>query len=359
MWKFLTLFLAFVISVKSDELYMTSVPSSIAIHQDRISHLQPNDVSNFINFLLGFSAHSTDASYGVRKIDVFNRPEGNIFVNVFLPDEVGFSPLKFEAEYNLDNANGDHVSFLATSAEIFKTFGKKSLLLDYEISNQNIVVESSHPEMTEGLPTSWEDMEKRLQEPGSVINDDDVTSYKCLSTTDDVLFFSELQMLADVAAKVTGNPDISSDGATDFIYLSLSSITNLADAYGADSCQVKEAIETLEKHLQVFIQSIDEAYNGKLLSEVRTCVLNQEKVFSRQRRAAPLATNKFVFANNGTMTGMQELRTADFAIIINIGIWVGVVIALAVLAASYTLWFMDPGRDNIVYRMTMTRMKSD
>ena len=108
-----------------------------------------------------------------------------------------------------------------------------------------------------------------------------------------------------------------------------------------------------------FIQSVDETYNGKLLSEVRTCVANQEKVFSRQRRAAPLATNKFAFANNGTMTGMKELRDPEFAIIINISIWVGVVIALAVLAASYTLWFMDPGRDNIVYRMTMTRMKSD
>ena len=53
------------------------------------------------------------------------------------------------------------------------------------------------------MPTSWEDMVKRLQEPGSVINNnDDGASYKCLSTTDDTLFFSELQMLADVAAKV-------------------------------------------------------------------------------------------------------------------------------------------------------------
>ena len=107
-----------------------------------------------------------------------------------------------------------------------------------------------------------------------------------------------------------------------------------------------------------FIESVDETYNGKLLSQVRTCVANQEKVFSRQRRAAPLATGN-ASTPNGTMAGMQELRTADFAIIMNIGIWVGVVIALAVLAASYTLWFMDPGRDNIVYRMTMTRMKSD
>lgn len=43
----------------------------------------------------------------------------------------------------------------------------------------------------------------------------------------------------------------------------------------------------------------------------------------------------------------------------NIILWFGVVMVFSLLAISYTIGYMDPGRDSIIYRMTSTRMKKD
>lgn len=49
----------------------------------------------------------------------------------------------------------------------------------------------------------------------------------------------------------------------------------------------------------------------------------------------------------------------DYPVIFNIILWFSVVLAFSLLAISYTIGYMDPGRDSIIYRMTSTRMKKD
>lgn len=49
----------------------------------------------------------------------------------------------------------------------------------------------------------------------------------------------------------------------------------------------------------------------------------------------------------------------DYPVIFNIILWFGVVMVFSLLAISYAIGNMDPGRDSIIYRMTSTRMKKD
>ena len=110
------------------------------------------------------------------------------------------------------------------------------------------------------------------------------------------------------------------------------------------------------------MKSLKELYDGNLLSEVRVCQYNNERTFSRHKRAVVANTTTPATATTATPPATMipdVLNDEDYAIVINISVWISVIMALAVLAGSYSLWFMDPGEDNIVYRMTMQRMKTD
>lgn len=56
---------------------------------------------------------------------------------------------------------------------------------------------------------------------------------------------------------------------------------------------------------------------------------------------------------------LAKAYSADYPVMFNIILWFGVVLTFSLLAISYTIGYMDPGRDSIIYRMTSTRMKKD
>lgn len=56
---------------------------------------------------------------------------------------------------------------------------------------------------------------------------------------------------------------------------------------------------------------------------------------------------------------LAKTYSQDYPVIFNIILWFGVVIAFSLLAISYAIACMDPGRDSIIYRMTSNRIKKD
>lgn len=49
----------------------------------------------------------------------------------------------------------------------------------------------------------------------------------------------------------------------------------------------------------------------------------------------------------------------QYPAIFNIIFWTGLILAIAVFAITYNMWFMDPGLDTVIYRMTSQRIKKD
>ena len=49
----------------------------------------------------------------------------------------------------------------------------------------------------------------------------------------------------------------------------------------------------------------------------------------------------------------------DFPAIFNIILFMMIGLFLSTLGIAYCMWFMDPGRDSIIYRMTSQRIKKD
>lgn len=65
------------------------------------------------------------------------------------------------------------------------------------------------------------------------------------------------------------------------------------------------------------------------------------------------------FQNPDSGLNLAQSYSEDYPVIFNIILWFGVLIVFSMLAISYAIATMDPGRDSIIYRMTSTRIKKD
>ena len=79
----------------------------------------------------------------------------------------------------------------------------------------------------------------------------------------------------------------------------------------------------------------------------------------------------FLFPNNITYCLPFQSKTfqedknvsegfhANYSVTFNIILWLLIVMAVVIYAVAYGIWYMDPGHDSIIYRMTSQRMKRD
>lgn len=106
-------------------------------------------------------------------------------------------------------------------------------------------------------------------------------------------------------------------------------------------------------------QSLCESLHNKLLS-----AQSPLRVFCgskpRLRRAVPGAPQ--YQAGPSIDLGKVNLAATyseDYPIIFNISLWLLVVLVLSLYVICLVMWYMDPGRDSIIYRMTSQRIKMD
>ena len=60
-----------------------------------------------------------------------------------------------------------------------------------------------------------------------------------------------------------------------------------------------------------------------------------------------------------TLLNLAHNYHSDFAVSFAIIAFTSVLLTLIIFGVSLGMWFMDPGRDSIIYRMTSQRMKKD
>lgn len=94
---------------------------------------------------------------------------------------------------------------------------------------------------------------------------------------------------------------------------------------------------------------------SKLSGILKFKCANQEELRTLSRRS--------LLASKKTGVDKSDLNIdtydANFAAIFNIWVWLVVVLALALYVISLSMWFMDPGKDSIIYRLTQQRVKAE
>jgi len=110
-----------------------------------------------------------------------------------------------------------------------------------------------------------------------------------------------------------------------------------------------------------FIERFENLYHQRLLSEVNIAApvdRSFNDISIRHTRSLQQDENDDE-KDNRTIEGTIEAYDPNYPVVVNLTFWVTVVFALATLAASYGIWFMNPGWDSVIYRMTTQRMKFD
>lgn len=106
-------------------------------------------------------------------------------------------------------------------------------------------------------------------------------------------------------------------------------------------------------------QSLCESLHNKLLS-----VQSALKVYCNRKPRIRRAVDSDPQYQAGSDTDLGKVNLAteyseDYPIIFNISLWLLVVLVISLYVICLVMWYMDPGRDSIIYRMTSQRIKME
>merc|ERR1719457_190289 len=110
--------------------------------------------------------------------------------------------------------------------------------------------------------------------------------------------------------------------------------------------------KNLKNEIKDIVSSFKKLYENDIIVEILFTSGNKPEVYSRSRRDADEPAKE-------QPKGLVEPNKNDQIIALNLCIWTTFFIFVVVLFTSYSIWYMDPGFDSIIYKTTNYRIKSD
>ncbi|KAJ6638286.1 ATPase H(+)-transporting accessory protein 2 [Pseudolycoriella hygida] len=256
-----------------------------------------------------------------------------------------FSPAKGVVAIVVDGVNEfDHLNSAKTNSyELIGTGAQESLdSLVFRVQEHN--AEAIDLDLTQGFDV--------LDQYASQLGDikphiDKIVSSLKPSNVEDKLFLQQISTIQALTDNIK-----TLDNLPKFITIRLS-LTPLISAHTLASPAVTDALKLLSNAVQDLTEATVKAYNNNAVVAVVTVV---EDAFSRNKRATGSGRQSDPIPPN---LNLALSYSEDYPVIFNIILWFSVVLTFSLLAISYTIGYMDPGRDSIIYRMTSTRMKKD
>lgn len=316
--------------------------------------IKRSEIPNIIDFVMmlpsRYQSH-TETWQGMEKVDIFNPPQANLLITLHVPIGHNFHLSRYVRRYETDNSAAGTSPVLELNRAIAEEYGGPGNV-------KMIMLQNQFGDASGSIDT--EKIRERIDEDDSVLSILPARSSEYLdeSIEPDVYFFGELQMLLDSLKAMEPSDKYN---IRQSLHVVLMSIDHLVQVYGKDSSQVREALALLEYYIPHYIESASAKFHGQLLCEVD--VIEDAPEFSEYlvRHSRSLLQEDAGVSDkpNATTLNLAEPVSEDFAVVFNIVLWLMVGFFLAVFAAAYLLWFMDPGKDNIIYRVTSQRIKSD
>uniref|UniRef100_A0A4X2JRP6 Renin receptor n=1 Tax=Vombatus ursinus TaxID=29139 RepID=A0A4X2JRP6_VOMUR len=229
----------------------------------------------------------------------------------------------------------------------------KNGVVSYPLENRVYMVGKANA-VFEDLSVTLRQLRNRLFQDNSILSSLPLNS---LSRNNDVdlLFFSELQILHDIAALLSRHKHLAKDHSPDLYSLELAGLDEIGKRYGEDSQQFKDASQILTDFLQKFADEMYDLYGGNAVVEVVTVKSFDSPLVRKTRSILQAKQNN----NPGNPYNLAYTYNVNYAVVFNIILWIMLGLALAVIIISYGLWNMDPGYDSIIYRMTNQKIRMD
>ncbi|KAG7256227.1 hypothetical protein CRUP_021870 [Coryphaenoides rupestris] len=349
--KLLLLALCAVITgVRGDSLSILQAPDYVSFQKGDWP-ISGEKIPDLVALTMGFSVQADLQWPGFKSGLLFQRPKANVLVvvrgagSLGLPSGVASYPLENPVPFTLDSvAETVHSLFAEDTPVVLQLAPSEERL--YMLGKANAVFED--------LPVTLKQIRARLSQDCSVVSSLPLNSLS-RNAEADLLFLSEVQVLHDITALLQRHRHLAKDHSPDLYSLELSGLEELSHRYGADSQQYRDANAILASVMHKFAEDVYSLYGNSAVVEV-VMVKSFEAPLTRKSRSI-LESRQI--SNPDSPYNLAYKYNFNYAVVFNIILWLMIALALAVIAAAYTLWNMDPGYDSIIYRMTNQKIRMD
>lgn len=161
-------------------------------------------------------------------------------------------------------------------------------------------------------------------------------------------------------------------GPPSVVWLRMSGLRHVLDRYSEESYQASHALRLIREFVDKAKAMLHKSYGDKALLVV---IAQNDKSSGLIRRSRSLLGAEPIDLEEGApgalpLAAAQELTakdqwnlaepwSEDFHVAFAIIAFLLILFILSIFGISVGIWFMDPGRDSIIYRMTSQRMKKD
>ncbi|KAK8765755.1 hypothetical protein V5799_031638 [Amblyomma americanum] len=352
----------------TERLFIPLAPKSVKfVSSETIKSSQIGDV---LSSILGFTVKTTDPWNSLAAVNPFKVPKTTLVLDFDGFD--GDTTLDVSGKnFPLENDASLQQELEKLSERTVERFAEQEPVVLYMKTGEKLYgAKMAYPEL---LLTVSPEVDSRLKEAVK-----DVELAKVLrdgtfnvSLPGDDQFAVELHT-AKLMLEQLSRQASKGGSAPSVVWLRLSGLRHVMDRYTEESYQASHALRLIREFVDKAKSTLKKAYGDRALLVVIT---QNDKTMGMVRRARSLLAAEDESANSEATvvtsptakapvpgSGSWNLATpwdheAHVAFVL-IG-FVVLLLALSLFGISVGLWFMDPGRDSIIYRMTTQRMKRD
>ncbi|XP_013386266.1 renin receptor-like [Lingula anatina] len=341
--------------LSSSDFLVLHAPSTVQFLQDP-GKLQLSEVPDVISLTYGFTVNRDLNFQGLAAGSLFKRPKANVLIAVD-----GFT----ENSPSLETKHGAKVP-LDLDLPIYSTervvnnlqssFSpeRRPFIVDLSADKSIFDLRSLSGEIFRDLPVTADKIGQLLTGKTSLLNRYEVGSLNSSRDADRTLL-SELQLIEEIMSKVSKNAAQIQDNVPDFYSFAVSGYRAVVDQYGDQSEQARDAAHLISKYLEQLTDRFKALYRGSVVVEVVT-LPSLRQALARKTRSL-LATQ--VGETEEEKYNLASVYDENFPVIFNIWVWFMIFFFLGIYGIVYTMIYMDPGKDSIIYRMTATRIKKE
>lgn len=328
----------------ASEFYIVNAPSTMSFAPSNEKPVLRQELPGIINFLLGLPSqylHRVETWPGLESFDVFNPPKVNVLISLYVPSGSSFVPEEFKIKY----ATTGEESAISPVNELNTALSSRGVNpKSYELKNM-------FSDLSGGV--DMQKIKKRLAQDDSVLASLPAEAQDLSSDDETRRMLGEIQMVNDVASKMDVHKTVQS------VHILLTSLQGIAHKYGSTSPQVMTGINLFKHIVQQLNAVLEKKFKDQVIFEVDviSSMPPAADYLVRKKRATPkLSSDQSI---NVTTLNLATPSDTNYAVVFSIVLWLMIAFFLAVLVVAYSMWYMDPGKDNIVYKVTSQRMKSD
>ncbi|KAK2148980.1 hypothetical protein LSH36_473g03010 [Paralvinella palmiformis] len=342
--------------VTFSEFIVTHAPEHVQFVKDS-EELPLSEIQDVISLTFGFDVDKDLSWKGLAAGNLFLRPKATILISVEGPQNLQLAidgRAIYKTAEDVSELDTDNVAY-----NILNLAGKeeKPLIVDLSLESRVLEVRSHHPDLFRDVPATLDKLRDTFADGGSGLFSSAQLGSLNITKPNDLTFIGELHMIKTIIDAVQDKGQQLQGRLPNFFHFKIRGLQKMFDAYGDRSKQAEDAQKLLSDFIGQITAKLRQIYADNVVVEVVTVPRSQQTT-RRMRHLLELDANPTASPVQVDLNLAAEYSDM-YPIVFNMMLWFVIVMFITLLAISYGIWYMDPGRDSIIYRMTSQRMKKD